>query len=90
MGHIKDQEDLISAIHYYEKAALFIEETNNYPDGATVDMYEIEYYTYTSYYVFSTIPALYSYGYNRAIEEVANSSEILSYVDTLDVLPKNA
>ena len=58
-GRISNLEDFNSAIHYYEKAARMIEETNSYPKGTTEDMEEIEYYVYTSYYVFATAPELY-------------------------------
>lgn len=87
-GRINSLEDFNSAIHYYEKAAQMIEETNNYPKGTTLDMEEIEYYAYTSYYVFATIPELYFYGYDKALEDTVNSGEKVSYVDTLEVLRK--
>ena len=87
-GRIGNLEDFNSAVHYYEKAARMIEETDNYPKGTTEDMEEIEYYVYTSYYVFATIPELYFYGYDKALRDIVNSRERLSYVDTLDVLGK--
>ena len=87
-GRIGNLEDFNSAVHYYEKTARMIEENNNYPENTTTDMYEIEYYVYTSYYVFATIPELYFNGYTKALEDIVNSRERLSYVDTLDVLRK--
>ena len=88
LGRTNGQEDFDSAIHYYEKAVQLIEETRDYPIGATEDMEEIEYYVYTSYYVFSTIPDLYLYGYNKALNHIVNSEERLTYTDSLDVLEK--
>ena len=88
LGHIESQDDLNSAIHYYEKAAQIIDDTSNYPEGVTADMGELEYYLYHSYYIFATIPDLYQYGYSKAVEEILNSEEKLTYVDTLDVLGK--
>ena len=88
MGPTKSQDDLNSAIHYYEIAAQMIEQTRDYPRGSTPDMDDIEYYVNTSYYVFSTIPNLYLYGFSKAIEEIVSSEVKLSYVDTLDVLER--
>ena len=87
-GRISNLDDFNSAIHYYEKAAQMIEETDNYPRGATADMDDIEYYVYTSYYVFATIPELYFSGYDKAIKDIVNSQDKVSYVDTLEVLKK--
>ncbi len=87
-GRIGNLEDYNSAVHYYEKAARMIESLGNYPKGTTLDMEEIEYQVYTSYYVFATIPELYFNGYNKALGDIVNSRERLSYVDTLDVLGK--
>ncbi len=87
-GRIGNPEDYNSAVHYYEKAARMIEETVNYPVGDPTGMEELEYNVYTSYYVFATIPELYFNGYNKALEDIVNSRERLSYVDTLDVLGK--
>jgi hypothetical protein len=87
-GYVTNLEDFNSAIHYYEKAAQMIEETDNYPKGTTEDMEELEYNVYVSYYVFATIPELYFSGYDKALEDTLNSQENVSYVDTLNVLEK--
>ncbi len=85
-GHIGNLEDFNSAIHYYEKTARMIEEADNYPEGTTADMEELEYRVYVSYYVFATIPELYFNGYEKALKDTLSSQEKVSYVDTLDVL----
>ena len=51
-------------------------------------MDETEYYVYTSYYVFATIPELYFRGYDKAIENILKSAEKVSYTDASEVLSR--
>ena len=63
-------QDLNAALKYYNQAADLIDSIPDYPYGETardLGMDEIEYYIYTSYYVFATLPELYFKGYETAI-----------------------
>ena len=84
-------QDLNAALEYYHKAADLIDSIPGYPpEDATVNtgMNEIEYNSYTSYYVFATLPELYFRGYDKALENILESEEKLGYTDAFEVLSK--
>ncbi len=84
-----EQEEFDAAIYYYEKAAQLIESLPRYPEGATVDIREgLEYKTFISYHIFTYLPLLYLNGYSRAIGDILNNPERVSYTDTLEALHK--
>ena len=85
-------QDLNAALEYYRKAADLIDSIPDYPNsvatGVNRGMDDIEYYVYTSYYVFATIPELYFRGYDKAMEDMLESAEKVSYIDTSEVLSR--
>ena len=81
-------EDLNAALYYYEKTTEMIQATPDYPSNTLDGTSDVEYYLLISYRSFASIPGLYFNGYNRAIEDVLNSAELVSYTDTLEVLLK--
>ena len=84
-------QDLNAALEYYNKAADLIDSIPDYPEGGTpqdLGMGEVEYYSYTSYYVFATLPDLYFRGYDTAMDNILESPEKLDYTDAFEVLSK--
>ena len=82
------QEDLDAAIYYYKKAGELVNNTPNYPKGASKDMYSFERNKHFSYRIFTRLPYLYFHGYNQALEDIIISQEKIIYTDSLNVLSR--